>query len=270
MDLPQIESVASPRSRDSLPPWRDDAAWLAGGTWLFSEPQPALRSLVDLSAMAWPDLEPSASGLRIAATCTIAALEAFRSPADWPAAGLFGQCANALLGSFKIWNMATVGGNVCLSLPAAPMLALTVALDGVAWLWQPDGGERFLPMADFTVGPQRNSLRPGELLRAIDLPASGLRRRAALRQASLTTLGRSAALLIATLDESGGFALTITASTIRPMHLAWDSPPSSDELDARIQALLAETWFDDVHGTPAWRRHMTRRLAAKLHQELLA
>ena len=242
---------------------------MAGGTWLFSEPQPALRSLVDLSAMGWPDLEPSAAGLRIAATCTIAALEAFRAPDDWTAAGLFGQCANALLGSFKIWNVATIGGNVCLSLPAAPMLALSVALDGVAWLWRPDGGERFLPMADFTVGPQQNSLQPGELLRAIDLPAASLRRRSAMRQASLTTLGRSAALLIATLDDRGKFALTITASTVRPMHLAWDSPPSVGELDARIQALPAEAWFEDVHGTPAWRRHMTRRLAAELHQELL-
>jgi len=114
MDLPKIQTVIRPRSRDALPSWAADAAWLAGGTWLLSEPQPGLRTLVDLASLEWP------------------ALEAFETPADWRAAPLFGGCSRALLGSFKIAAVATVGGNVCLSLPAAPMLALTVALDGVA------------------------------------------------------------------------------------------------------------------------------------------
>lgn len=174
--------------------------------------------------------------------------------------------------------MATVGGNVCLALPAAPMLALTVALDGVAVIWCPDGSDRRLPMVDFCLGAQRTALRPGELLRAIDLPLAALQRQAALRQASLTAAGRSAALLIATLDpgapeslgERGRFALTITASTSHPLHAAWQEPPSLATLDAYVRAIPDTLWHDDVHGTPAWRRHMTRRLAAELHGSLLA
>jgi CO/xanthine dehydrogenase FAD-binding subunit len=293
VDLPSIISVASPSTRSDLPPWQPGAAWLAGGTWLFSEPQPGLRTLTDLSALRWPALEGSEAGLRIGATCTIAALEAFEAPPEWRAGPLFAACCNALLGSFKVWNTATVGGNVCLSLPAAPMLALTVALDGVACIWRPaaarkplgfaepapfananslrsqrDGTERLVPMADFTLGPQRTVLTPGELLRAIDLPVAALRRRAAWRQASLTTHGRSAALLVATLDANGGLALTVTASTMRPLHASWASPPSAAALDARLQAIPAALWYDDVHGAPAWRRHMTRRLAAELLAEL--
>ncbi len=270
MDLPRIVSFVSPGSRDLLPPWQAGAAWLAGGTWLFSEPQPALHTLVDLTALEWPALEPSDAGLRIAATCTIKALEAFDAPAEWTAAPVFAQACRALLGSFKIWAMATVGGNVCLALPAAPMLALTVALDGVALIWRPDGTERQVAMADFCVGAQRTVLTPGELLRAIDLPIAALRRRTALRQASLTSAGRSAALLIATREPGGGFALTITASTSRPLQTAWPSPPSLAALDAYIQAIPAGLWYDDVHGAPAWRQHMTRRLAAELYQELVA
>jgi CO/xanthine dehydrogenase FAD-binding subunit len=270
VDLPNIVSVASPLTRDGLPPWQPDAAWLAGGTWLFSEPQPALRTLVDLAALGWPALEPSNAGLRIAATCTIKALEAFAAPADWAAAPIFAQACRSLLGSFKIWAMATVGGNVCLALPAAPMLALTVAMDGTALIWGPDGTERQVKMADFCLGSQRTILAPGELLRAIDLPVAALRQKAALRQASLTTAGRSAALLVATRAPDGGFALTITASTSRPLHTAWPRPPGLDALDAYIRAIPAALWYDDVHGTPAWRQHMTRRLAAELHQELVA
>jgi CO/xanthine dehydrogenase FAD-binding subunit len=269
VDLPNIQATLTPANRDVLPPWHDGAAWLAGGTWLFSEPQPALHTLVDLGGMRWPALEPSAVGLRIGATCTIAQLEAFSAPADWLARPLFGQCCRALLGSFKIWAVATVGGNICLALPAAPMLALTVALDGVACVWRPDGTQREIAMADFVLAPQRTVLAPGDLLRAIDLPAAALRRRTASRQASLTAAGRSAALLIATLDAGGRFALTITASTSHPLHAAWPTPPSTDELDGYVQAIPADLWYDDIHGAPAWRRHMTRRLATELHRELI-
>jgi CO/xanthine dehydrogenase FAD-binding subunit len=268
LDLTEVERLVAPARRDQLPAWGPGMAWLGGGTWLFSEPQPGLRTLVDVAALGWPALEVSEAGLRIGATCTIAALEAFAAPPDWVAAPLIPACCNALLGSFKVWNTATVGGNVCLSLPAAPMVTLTVALDGVATIWRPDGTERRVAMADFTTGPQETVLAPGEVLRAIDLPIGALRRRAALRQASLTALGRSAALLAATRSQDGGFALTITASTCRPVHRGWPQPPSLETLDAAVCALPADLWFVDVHGARAWRRHMTRRLAAALLAEL--
>ena len=268
MDLLEVETIVAPSQRADLPPWMPHAALLAGGTWLFSEPQPGLRTLVDLTALGWPPLEPGEGGLRIAGTCTIATLEAFAAPPDWIAAPLFAQCCRALLGSFKVWATATVGGNVCLALPAAPMLALTVALDGQAVVWQPDGGERHIPMAAFATGARQTALAPGEVLRAIDLPAQALRRRSAMRQISLTAHGRSAALLVATLDAAGGFALTITASTPQPLHTAWAAPPTAPELDAFIAALPADAWYDDVHGAPAWRRHVTRLLAAELLHEL--
>ena len=35
----------------------------------------------------------------------------------------------AFLASFKVWNSATVGGNICMSLPAGPMITMTVALE---------------------------------------------------------------------------------------------------------------------------------------------
>ena len=58
---------------------------LGGGTWLFSEPQPHLRRLIDLHGFGWEPLEVSDEGLRIAATCRIADLYAFSGRPDWPA-----------------------------------------------------------------------------------------------------------------------------------------------------------------------------------------
>jgi len=49
MDLNTITAVAHPTTRDQLPVWTAGDAWLAGGTWLFSEPQAHLRRLIDLN-----------------------------------------------------------------------------------------------------------------------------------------------------------------------------------------------------------------------------
>ena len=101
----------------------------------------------------------------------------------------------AFVASFKIWNMATVGGNICTALPAGPMIALTAALDGVCMLLR-RRRERQLRVSEFVTGDGITALAPGELLRAISLPQRALAARTAFRQGSLHTLGRSAALLI--------------------------------------------------------------------------
>lgn len=269
MDLNTITEVTRPRARDELSGWRAGDAWLGGGTWLFSEPQPKLTRLVDLSMLGWQPLTLSRNGLEIAATCTVAQLDALTPPMEWTAAPLISQCCRAFLASFKIWNMATVGGNICMSLPAGPMISLTAALDGETLLWAADGSERRVPIADFITGPQSNVLRPGELMRSIFLPAAALSRHSAFRQISLTNHGRSAALMIGTLAPDGAFTLTVTASTPRPIKLAFDTLPSGETLYARIEAAIPpDGWYDDIHGLPAWRRHMTQHFAQEIRDEL--
>src|SRR5580704_2907134 len=179
MDLNTITAIVRPRRRAELPAWRAGDAWLAGGTWLFSEPQPSLSRLIDIVDFGWPALQITEQGLRIAATCKIAELDSATFPANWTAASLVNQCCRSFFASFKIWNMATVGGNLCMALPAGPMISLTAALDGTCTIWSPDGTERHVAVTDFVLGPQRNALMPGELLRLIALPLSALRQRSA-------------------------------------------------------------------------------------------
>ena len=270
MDLNTVAEVVRPRHRESLADWRPQDAWLAGGTWLFSEPQPAVQRLLDLETLGWPAIEIGPQGLAIAATCRIAELHALAVPPDWIAAPLIGQCCNALLMSFKIWNEATVGGNVCMSLPAGAMISLTTALQGVCVLWRHDGGERRVPVEQFVTGDNENVLEPGELLRAIELPVAALRARTSFRQVSLTHVGRSTALLIGTVNPTdGSFALTITASTIRPLRLEFPALPSEGELRGRIAEVVPDSlYLDDVHGTPAYRKHMTYLFAEEIRRGL--
>src|SRR5712672_3761529 len=184
MDLNTISSVARPKSRAELPVWTAGDAWLAGGTWLFSEPQAHLRRLIDLTDLKWPALTINESGLSISATCTVAELDALACPPEWIASPLINRCCRAFLASFKIWKTATVGGNLCMSLPAGPMISLTSALDGICTIWRADGSEQKINIADFVIGDQRNVLAPGDLLRQIDLPIAALTRRSAFRQVS--------------------------------------------------------------------------------------
>jgi CO/xanthine dehydrogenase FAD-binding subunit len=269
MDLNTIKEVAHPQVRDQLPVWTAGDAWLAGGTWLFSEPQTHLTRLIDLTDFKWPALTIGETGLTVAATCTVAQLDALPCPSEWIASPLINQCCRAFLASFKIWKSATVGGNLCMSLPAGPMIALTAALDGVCTIWKADGSEQRIGVADFIIGDQRNVLAPGDLLRQIDLPLAALMRRSAFRQISLTPVGRSAALLIGSVGNEGGFALTVTASTVRPIRLAFNAIPQTNELrDAILHHIPDALYHNDIHGKPAWRKHMTLRLAEEIRAEL--
>jgi CO/xanthine dehydrogenase FAD-binding subunit len=260
MDLDTVLEQRSPSARG----WRAGDAWLAGGTWLFSEPQPRVRRLVDLTRLGWAPLRELADGsLEIGATCTVAELSRHPHP-------LFLACCRAFLASFKIWNVATVGGNLCAALPAGPMISLCAALEGSCLLLGQDGSNRSVPVSEFVTGPGRTVLDEGELLRSVTLPVHALGLRTALRQASLYELGRSAVLVIGTRDpRTGATTVTLTASTVRPYQVRFPGPPGRDELAQAIgRTVPPHGWFDDVHGLPRWRRHMTYRLAEQVRQEL--
>jgi CO/xanthine dehydrogenase FAD-binding subunit len=270
VNLNTVTEVRRPISAEEIPEWRDGYAWLAGGTWLFSTPQIATHTLIDLEALRWPSLKLSPDGLEIAATCTIAELEQFQAPANWTAAPLLKLCCHALLMSFKIYNAATVGGNICMSLPAGAMISLTVALEVSYTLWPRGAKPRQVPALDFVTGNHKNVLAPGELLRSIHIPASALEKRFAFRRNSLTHLGRSAALIVGTRPKTGDdFLLTITAATARPMQLRFERLPSAGALRHAIDGAVKEQdWFDDVHGSAPYKRHLTYYYAEQIRAEL--
>ena len=262
MDLNTVASFVRPASRAQIPEMCAGDAYLAGGTWLFSEPQRHLRRLIDLSGMGWPPLAAGPDGLEVAATCTLAALEAWEAPAAWPAAGIFGACCRTLLGSFKIASQATVGGNLCLALPAAPMAALMVALDAVCTIWEPGGTQRQVAASAFITAPGETCLRAGDILRSVTLPDAALRQAAALRQMSLTPLGRSACLVIG-MRAPEAIVLTITAATTRPVRVAVPVSACRALVCAAIDDAVP-AWLDDVHGAPAWRRRLAHVMAGEI------
>jgi CO/xanthine dehydrogenase FAD-binding subunit len=270
MNLNTVTEIKRPKSADEIRHWQDGFAWLAGGTWLFSEPQIHTNTLIDLESLAWEALASGPDGIELAATCKIAELYAYAPPAEWKSGPLIGECCRAFLSSFKIWNEATIGGNIIMSLPAGPMISLTVALEATYVLWPREGAPRKVRAIDFVTGNHANVLSKGELMRSIHLPASALLKSFAFRRSELTHLGRSSVLLIGTrLRPSGGLTVFVTASTVKPIELAFEGVPTSNELrDAIDHAIPDDLYLDDVHGSPAHRKHLTYHYAEQIRQEL--
>lgn len=258
MDLNTVAEVISPAE---VGQWRPGDAWLGGGTALFAEPRPHLTRLLDLTTAGWPALTRTDEGLEIAATCTIAELAA----SGWD---IVERCCHAFLASFKIWNVATVGGNLCAALPAGPMIALGASLGGSVRLLSPDGA-RDVPVAAFVTGEGTTVLREGELLRSMTLPAAALSARTAYRQASLHAHGRSGVLVIGRSHADGSLTLTVTAATRRPYVLEFPAEPGAELVQRGLaERIPDDAYVDDVHGLPAWRRHLTRLHAEEIRREL--
>ncbi len=278
VDLTAVTGYRVARSRADLA-LAPGERFLAGGTWLFSEPQPHVTGLVDLTGMGWPEIElvPAADGpvLRIGATCTIARLVAWArgdasglpaAPTDWTALGMVPDAANALLASFKVWRTATVGGNICQSFAAGAMIALTAALDGVAWILTPDGGERRMPAAAVPAGNGVNALQPGEVLRAVEVPARALRAAARLEKIALAELGRSGSVVTGRVDRDGRAVFTVTAATLTPHVMRFDALPETAELADAVAA--ASDYYTDPLGAADWRRAVSGVLADRIRAHL--
>lgn len=266
MDITSVQAYRVARSREDLR-LAPGEAYLAGGTWIMSEPQPATTGLVDLTGLGWRDLEETPEGLRIAATCTIANLVAWaaRAPAHWPAAQLVPAAANALLASFKIWNTATVGGNICRAFAAAAMVSLCVALDADAVIWSGDGEKR-MPVADLITGNGTTILTTGEVLRAVEIPAHTLASRALLHKIALAEHGRSGAVVTGRVDPDGASVFTVTAATATPTVLRFAQLPAEAELADAVAS--APGYYTDPLGAADWRRAVSVELARRIRAEL--
>lgn len=244
---------------------------VAGGTWFFGKPQTDTTGIVDISDIGWPSTEVLPDGgLRVAATCTIAELADFASQPwwdpHWSAGPLFAQCADALLASWKIWQVATVGGNICRSYAAASMVSLAAALDGEALLWSPDGTQRRARVAELITGDGTNNLGAGEVLRAIDFPAYALRSRTGFRKIALAELGRSGAVVTGRVDEDGVSTFAVTAATLTPTVMRYPRLPQIDRLYADVTA--ADGYYTDPQGRADWRRAVSAVLATEIRHEL--
>ena len=104
------------------------------------------------------------------------------------------------------------------------------------------------------------------MLRSIHVGPDALASRTAYRKIALSPIGRSGVVLVGRRAPSGGFVLTITAGTVRPVQLRYAAPPSAATLRTDVEAV--DAWFSDAHGAADWRRAVSVVLGLEILEEL--
>jgi carbon-monoxide dehydrogenase medium subunit len=151
----------------------DGARALAGGQTLLNVMKQRAASpdvLVDLGRLGeLRTISVSGSALEIGAMTTLTSL--IRSSEVEVTRPILAEVA-ATVADVQVRNRGTLGGNICVNDPTNHFPPLLVALDAsmtVAGV----GGERVVGAEDFFVGVFETTVREGELLTKITLPAGG-------------------------------------------------------------------------------------------------
>lgn len=254
---------------------------LAGGTDLLVDLRERRQTspvLVDVSELAeLRGIEQAGGDLRLGAAVTVGELLALPTVAAGVPA--LHQAARAFA-DFLTRNKATLGGNLANASPGADLAVPLLAVDARVVLAGP-GGERTLPLDAFLLGPRRTALGPGELVRAVRVPADGGRQWFA--KLGLKRGGAIAVVSAATrlrLDPAGRcreVRIALGAVAPRPVRareaeavLEGEPPAPARIAEAAARAAEAAQPITDVRGSAEYRRAMVRVLVARGLEALAA
>lgn len=236
----------------------DHYTWLAGGTWLFSEPQPTIDTLIDITGLGWSELDITPEGLTIGATCIMSQLLHSTYPAHWTGIRAL-QAAVQELASFKVQHVATVGGNLCLAIPAGTFAPAMILL-GATYEIVSRQTAYSVPATAFQTGIKQTILQPGELLRRIWIPETYLQWQVSYQRLCVATAGLALSIVAAAYHpQTQHVRFAIGAALAAPRLLELDHVPSDDEL-APALAHLPDEFLDDALASAAYRRQMTQVL----------
>jgi carbon-monoxide dehydrogenase medium subunit len=254
---------------------QNGAVPLAGGTDLFlgmERRQTQPEAVVDLKRIPGMDgIEPSGRGLRIGALALMETLSAsFLIRDGYPALGE----AARVVGSSQTRNRATIGGNLANASPAADTATPLMALGAVVEATGADG-TREREVDQLFRGPGKTTLRDGELLTAVLIPAmpalSGSSFQRCVRTAMDIAVVNCAAFL--ELDENGIVVdARIAMGAVGPTPLRAASAENclkGHGFSARTAEEAAECAaadarpIDDVRAGADYRREMVRVLTRR-------
>jgi len=251
-----------------------EALPLAGGTDFMVGWNAGLlngRTVLDLSPLrGWRGIRRTRAGLVIGALVTHARLR--DDPRVRDAFPLLGESAG-VIGAAAIQNRGTLGGNIANASPAGDTFPALAVYDAVVRTLSPRG-ERRTRLLDVFEGPKATTLRPAELIEAVELPFLSRRptrqlfRKVGTRAAQ--ALSKTVAAGLLWLDRRGRvvelrFALGAMAPTVRRLR-ATEAFVAGRRLTPgtvdRAVELLAEDVapIDDVRSTAAYRLAASRAL----------
>ena len=238
--------LAEPRSlSEACSLLQDEGARpLSGGTALMLMMKAGVlrpTRLVSLRFLPLKGIVEKGGGLRIGAMTTMRELEkSAEARRGWPVI----TRTLRTLANVRVRNVATVGGALAHGEPHMDLPPLLSALGATVTIAGPKG-ERSAPVESLYAGYLETTLRPGELITQIHVPALAGRRAAYLK---CTT--RSAddwpAVGVAVVLEGDKPTIVVGAATDRPTRLA--SAEAADSLEIE----------GDLHGSAAYKKQLVR------------
>lgn len=253
MDLYGVETYLQPKSLREVEDWQADWKWLAGGTWIFNEVHPQVKTIVDMQQLDWSEIEITPEGLSIGATCIQNKLLDFAFPESWTATEALKDAVRELA-SFKLSHVATVGGNICLALSASTFAPVMVALGASYEIWRLQGEPYFVDAIEFQTAPQQTILQPGEVLRRIKIPAQNLKWQTSFKRMAVCTAGYAIAIVVTAYHpQTQQVKFGIAGSVRSPQLVAGElgSLTLHEQMPPNVE------YIEDERGSTAYRRHIT-------------
>jgi len=249
---------------------------LAGGTDLLLRIEAeSIESHVLVDIKGLPELREirfnADSGLNLGASTTLSALAAHGDVRRYYP--LLADVSNRV-GSARIRNRATIGGNVCVALASSDLPTILLCCDAVCHLWS-SHGERTVPLAEFYKEPRQTVLEPGELLVRITMPAPGAQTYGVyhnLRQGQGGSINLVGAAVFATKVEKQLTDWRIALAAVAPTHIrAYEAEQyldaeASGHVVAQAAAGLASQVAqpsDDIRASASYRQAMVSVLVRR-------
>ncbi|WP_272008487.1 FAD binding domain-containing protein [Roseovarius sp. ZX-A-9] len=249
---------------------------LAGGTDLLVQLKSGMiepESIVDIKHLdGMRDITQEDGGYRIGAAVPGIKLGQHAGVvALWP--GVVEACE--LIGSTQVQGRCTMVGNLCNGSPAADSVPAMVAANAVVRIVGPDG-TRDCAVIDIPTGPGKTSLKPGEFVTSIFLPARPPRASDAylrfIPRTEMDIAVASAGVSLELAEDGTISAARVTLGAVGPKVMlvedAANAIVGTKLEDAAIDALMAAcraaaSPIDDKRGTVEFRTHVAGVLAKR-------
>lgn len=224
-------------------------------------------------------LESDGDGtLHIGAAVSLSRITAF--PPVMEKFGMLHQ-ACSLIGSVRIRNRATMGGNICNAAPSADSASPLLCLGARAIIAGLKGKTRTVPLDSFFVGPGQTVLADDELLVEIEIPAppaasaGAYLRHTPREEMDIAVVGGASFLVMDTQEKQcreARIALGAVAPTpIRApeAEVFLKGRPLSDDVieEASVIAAGAASPISDMRGSAEYRRELVKVLVRKTLRE---
>ena len=230
------EAVAALEASDARP--------MSGGTAIMLMMKAGVLSpsrLVSLRRLNLEGIETANGALRVGAMTTLRALE--KSDVvrkGWPVI----TRTLRTLSNVRVRNVATLGGHLAHGDPHMDLPPLLSALGATVTIAGPKG-ERTSPVEALYSGYLETTLKKGELITKVEIPALG-KKRAAYLKCTTRSADDWPALGVAVVMDGDKPTIVVSAATDRPTRLA------------SVEAAETLHIEGDLHGSAAYKRQLLR------------